>query len=229
MKRANKVRKCGKAGCLTHPGHVLTGHLVYGAVNGMKKCNVCNKILPINMFMRDVSNADGVRGYCNPCRNAKRRYQLHQAGRTHPMEQNRSCANFLGVVVAERALSRFFDNIHRMPFGNPGYDFVCGKGYKIDVKSSCLRSNNGISRAKWSFDIRRNKIADYFLCLAFDSRDNLAPLHVWLIPGNVISNHSTFSITNSVDPLKKWREYEHSLDRVMVCCHEIRASKTKVC
>lgn len=52
-----------------------------------------------------------------------------------PLGENRSCASFLGVCVAEKVLDGYFDNLVRMPYGNVGYDYVCGKGFKIDVKT----------------------------------------------------------------------------------------------
>jgi hypothetical protein len=137
------------------------------------------------------------------------------------MQDAKDCSAFLGVVVAERVLSTFFTNIQRMPYGNPGYDFRCGKGFKIDVKSGCRKTREG-SADQWHFEIRLNKTADYFLCLAFDNRESLNPEHVWLIPGNVVNNKQLLSISES--RIDKWLQFEHSTSKVIICCHKLRGA-----
>ena len=76
---------------------------------------------------------------------------------------NKSCSNYLGIVISERILSDIFENVVTMPPNNKGYDFICNSGKKIDVKSSCKTKLNG-----WNFYINKNKIAEYFLCLALN-------------------------------------------------------------
>lgn len=139
------------------------------------------------------------------------------------MNKATECSAFLGIYVAERALSKFFDNITRMPYSNPDYDFICGKGFKIDVKSSCLHHHTG--NPYWLFNIKKNVVADYFLYLAFDSRESLEPQHVWLIPGDVVNTKQTNGITNTVTAMKKWEKYERPLDRVVMCCSEMRLAE----
>jgi hypothetical protein len=102
-----------------------------------------------------------------------------------------------------------------MPNNNPGYDFVCNRGYRVDVKSACL----GI-RGRWTFNINRNKIADYFLMLAFDNRADLNPKYMWLIPGDVVSNKVGIDVAATT--LTKWREYELPLDKVVSCCNVLK-------
>lgn len=133
---------------------------------------------------------------------------------------NTGCATYLGVHVAERLLADVFDNIDRMPNNNPGFDFICGGGYKIDVKAVCLRKN----RRQWSFTIGYNTIADYFLCLAFDNRNDLNPLHIWLIPGYVINHRSTANISEGT--IDRWSKYEMTdkLDKIKTCCNIMRTS-----
>lgn len=131
---------------------------------------------------------------------------------------NRSCSSFLGVHVAERVLSRVFKNVERMQNGNPGFDFMCSRGKKIDVKSSTLHAHNNVSR--WSFTIARNKIADFFLCIAFDNREDLNPLHIWLLPGNVVKDISNLSIY--FHTLNDWSDYELSIKRTVDCCEAMR-------
>ena len=53
----------------------------------------------------------------------------------------KSCPAYLGIHIAEQVLSKVFKNIKMMPMHNPGYDFICNHGKKIDVKSSCIQKN----------------------------------------------------------------------------------------
>ena len=132
-------------------------------------------------------------------------------------KNNKSCGDYLGIHISERILSHIYPNVQRMPHNNQGYDFICGKGFRVDVKSSCLRTQ---WQGNWVFHIGKNKIADYFLCLAFDDRKHLNPQHVWLIPGNVINNLTGASI--AISTLDKWKQYEQPLNEIITCCDSIR-------
>ena len=105
---------------------------------------------------------------------------------------NKSCATWLGDRT-EMILMNMFNHVEKMPINNPGYDFKCGQGYMVDAKSGCLVKN----RYSWSFDIRRNTTPDFFLCLGFDNRQDLNPLHVWMIPGHVLNHLKSASISKS--------------------------------
>jgi len=151
----------------------------------------------------------------------KRRLQSERGRRKRgerSYKENRKCASFLGVAVAEQVLSHVFKNVVRMPYGNAGYDLICNRGYKVDVKSSCSRKNG-----RWVFSINYNIIADYFLCLAFDNRDDLNPLYAWLIPGNNISHLSGTMISETT--LDKWDEYKLDIEKVLACCNVMRADR----
>ena len=153
----------------------------------------------------------------NKCRERERRHRYKHGGK--PASENKQCAVFLGVHVAEQVLSKVFKNVKRMPYGNKGYDFICNKGKRIDVKSSCTETRDKRSDG-WGFSIKRNQIADYFLCLAFDNREHLTPLHIWLIPGNII-NHLT-GLTMSESTLSKFDEYKLNINKVVACCDTIK-------
>lgn len=153
------------------------------------------------------------------------RNRRHIRGENLPMSESKRCSSYLGVYIAERVLSKFFDHIERMPYGNPGYDFICGRGFKIDVKSSCLRIFNTHKRTPaWHFGLDQNIVADYFLCLGFDNRENLEPCHVWLIPGPVINHLILLAISSNPNTLKKWVQYEKPLDKVIACCNVLRST-----
>lgn len=211
-------------------------------------CRVCDTPLIVgeNITQNSVAHYDYV---CQPCnrehqreynhahREQKQKYHReynrvhrehkttyqreynHRTGRHQPMSKNRNCASFLGVSVAEHVLSRVFKHVERMPFGNPGYDFICGGGYMIDVKSACrhVQENN---RDRWMFRINKNQIADYFLCLAFDNREDLNPEHIWLIRGGDINDHISTSISESA--LHKWDKYQLEIDKVISCCDTMK-------
>jgi hypothetical protein len=136
-----------------------------------------------------------------------------------PMSKNRSCSSFLGCHVAEQVLSKTFKNVELMPPNNPGYDFICNHGMKIDVKSSCIHNQKGCS-PYWQFNIKKNKIADYFLCIAFDNRIDLNPLHLWLIPGNTLNHSSSARIALST--ILKWIEFELDAVNVVKCCDSMK-------
>jgi len=140
------------------------------------KCSRCGKEIPDSMFSLNKKNV-GRRGRSSWCKVCHTRYinEYRYANNIRrPLQEAKDSASYLGVYVAERVLSKYFDNIIKMPYGNPGYDFICGKGFKIDVKSACLYYQRGCY-PYWEFHIKRNNAADYFLCLGFDSRDMLNP------------------------------------------------------
>jgi hypothetical protein len=106
-----------------------------------------------------------------------------------------------------------------MPYGNIGFDFICCRDKKIDGKSSC-RHCSKTQADNWLFAIDHNHIADYFLCLAFNNRDDLEPEHIWLIPGNDVNDRAGIGI--SVTTLGRWSQYEQPLDNVLACCNVLK-------
>lgn len=149
--------------------------------------------------------------------------RLHANGKVRPMSEAKDCSMYLGVFVAERALSKYFNHVKRMPYSNPGYDFECDRGFKIDAKSACLYNYNHEKRtAAWYVRIRKNVVADYFMVLLFNNRNDLEPMHLYLIPGRAINHLDTLSITNSPRSLARLAQYERPLDKVVSCCSEMR-------
>lgn len=146
----------------------------------------------------------------------RNRYYL---GGGKPMSENKSCSSYLGCHVAERVLSKIFKGVKVMPPNNHGYDFICRTGKKIDVKSSCLVVNKG-KRRSWGFAINKNTAADFFLCIAFDNRDDLTPLYLWLLPGNVVNHLTRTSI--SISTIDRWDAYRIEIDKVTECCDSMK-------
>lgn len=138
------------------------------------------------------------------------------------MITNKECTQYLGIYIAESVLFKVFDNVQRTIYGNPGFDFICNKGYKIDSKSSCIRDNI------WRFIINKNEIPDYFLLLAFDNRENLNPIHIWLIKadeiirGRKLNKFSGLGISSThTEEFKKY-EINDKLDRIKEECNKFK-------
>lgn len=157
--------------------------------------------------------------YQNIIRKDKQKHKQNEQEnkRTHgPMSKNRDCPNYLGIHIAEKLVAKYFKNPFRMPWSNPGYDFICSNGFKIDVKSAILTT----SKNRWLFLINKNKIADYFLCLAYDNRNDLNLLHVWLFPGPDINNKRILSSIPST--ISKWFQYEKPIGDMKGCCDTLK-------
>jgi hypothetical protein len=200
-----------------------------------KNCIICNEELTSNNCNIHISGKQKGKfyPYCKQCGSKKgsewskhnlekRRKISHEKYGILPLNDKRSGGGYLGIYIAEKVLSKFFDNIKQMPYRNPGYDYICRNGFKIDVKSSTEHNNKKSKYNFWTFNILYNQIADYFLCLAFDNINNLNPLHIWLIPGKDINNKCRIDIYNNEHGLLKYKKYEKSLDKVIVCCNKMK-------
>jgi len=142
--------------------------------------------------------------------------RAHRKAGELPMSKNKKCSLYFGIHINERLLRLKFNDVEVMPPGNPGYDFVCNHGKKIDSKAGCILKN----RNGWLFHINHNTIADYFLLVAYDNRKDLNPLHIWLIPGYVLNHLVGASISPST--IDKWAEYEQDISEVIICCDTIK-------
>ena len=136
------------------------------------------------------------------------------------MWKNKKCPQYLGIAVAERLISHLFKDVVRMPNGNPGFDFICAKNMKIDIKSACITMHFDNKNPNWRFAINKNQTADYFLLLAFDTRESLEPLHQWLIPGDILNHRMSSSISPST--ISKWSSYEQPVSPAQICCNIIK-------
>jgi hypothetical protein len=111
------------------------------------------------------------KGYDNY--NDRRNENDWEKGKRLPMSINEDCSLYIGVYIGEIRISEIFDNVKIMPPNNIGFDWICGKGYRIQVKTTTLTDG------RWPFCIRYNDRTDYFLLVALDI--NLSPTHLWLI------------------------------------------------
>lgn len=67
-----------------------------------------------------------------------------------------------------------------------------------------------------------NKTADFFMCLAFDNRIDLNPLHIWLLPSYKVKHLKGTGI--SITTIDKWDKYRLSTDKIISCCDILRGS-----
>lgn len=138
------------------------------------------------------------------------RYCSHKRGDSLPLSESKDTSLYLGVYIAENILSEIFENVTKMDYGFSGYDVICKRNYKIDVKSSCFNKRE----KRWIFTIRKNKLADYFLLIAFDNRENLEIKHMWLIGANEVvkrrklNEFHNFTIMNRDFILNNLLKYE---------------------
>lgn len=177
---------------------------------GNKHCSRCNVVLPLAYEYKMCSE-------CQTYFRVRGRYYTHSKGLNQSYEENKSCGLYLGVYIAEQILSNYFNSMEKAPMHTKGYDFICGNGFKIDVKSSSRRlSNRG--KKVWQFDLRRNQIADYFLLIAFSEREHLTPLHVWLVPSNLYRERQKIGISDNSKSLDRWKQYEKPIARVIEKC-----------
>lgn len=192
-------------------------------IDNVKLCNGCGKIKPLHNFYiyKNGKQKGQIILPCKQCHSAYSIKYKHTKGIHKPMSENKECASYLGVVIAEKALLEFYNNIKRMPYGNPGFDFECDRLYKIDIKSSCLYYPKDHTPC-WTIHIRKNIIANYFLCLLFNNRKDLTPMYVLLIPGKLVNNKVSITIPNSTKSLAKWNKFMKPLDSVINCCNKLK-------
>ena len=193
----------------------------------IKKCRKCGKELTDeNWSPSGRKRGDRICKYCkreqvrlwrkeNPDKVRVEWTRQHRKNGHLPMSENKDSPSFLGVYVNEMLIRHRFKEIKVMPYGYPGYDFICNKNMKIDAKSACLDKNG-----HWLFVIRRNTIADYFLCVAYDDREHLNIMHVWLIPGRDVNRFTGISISPST--IHKWDKYIYGIEGFSMCCNEMK-------
>lgn len=149
---------------------------------------------------------------CHKDMEHKRKYireWRHTNGIQLPMDVNTDCAHYLGTIVAERQYGRIilpeiFGGIEQeMSYGNPWYDFLVKGNIKVDVKSCCLREMKGW--IGWEPHVRFNSVTDYFVILAFDDRENLHLVHIWMIGKNEIIRGDKFYNRGSIKITNKYR------------------------
>jgi hypothetical protein len=190
-----------------------------GVTEVLSTCRTCGNVLPFSEMSHDKYYKSGHRGICKRCYANYASLRLHTSGKVLPYNVTKEGSSYLGIHIAERLLSKVFNNVERMPMCNRGYDFICGKGKRIDSKCSTEKHEHGHC-TRWRFDIEKNTTADYFACIAFDNRVDINPLYFWLIPGHKINHLRCFTI--SISTIDKWDIYRQPIDRMLKCCTSMR-------
>ena len=186
-----------------------------------KKCRICGDDLVVGENWR-LSMRKSYNYICKTCHNKRSRIWLRSyrermlldgitnnriSGR-NLVSNNRSGVSYMGICVAGDLLRRCYKHVQAVVNNKYAYKFVCDHDKFIDVKSSCLGKN-----WMWLFSTRRNTVVDFFICVAFDDRDDPNVMHVWMIPGEKLNPFMSASISpSSVD---KWSEYEQDIDEIL--------------
>lgn len=141
------------------------------------------------------------------------------------MYKNKTCSNYLGIVVAERLIKHLFNDVEMMPYGHPGYDMICNKGKKINVKASTIHieQSKNLTTNFWQFRIGYNKECDFFLCMSFDNVEDINPLIAWMIPVNETNENSSIQI--SATTIHKWDKWKMDLNNAQTCCDLMKGTK----
>ena len=137
------------------------------------------------------------------------------------MYENKLCPAYLGIVIGERLIRHLFKDVEIMPFGFSGYDMICNKGKKIDVKTACIGLQN-VKYPRWEFHIDYNTTADFFILVAFDNIEMLNLLHIWMIPGHILNNQSGAQI--SLSTIHKWDKWKMDINDAQICCNKMKKS-----
>lgn len=123
----------------------------------------------------------------------------YKTGRQTPAEDSPECSLYFGIYIAENYIIRTFDNPIKMPPGNPGFDWICNKGLKIESKARCLR----LDRNQFTFTIDWNNIADWFIFSGWNNRESLKPLFILafhkndIVRGKQFWKRDSLTITNT--------------------------------
>ena len=206
-----------------------------------KKCSKCNETKSLDEFYNESKSKDGKGRYCKDCNKKRGEYytkhnyenralireqmikNYHFGGgrerRGHQsMYKNKSCSQYLGIVAAERLVKHLFNDVEMMPPNFHGYDLICNRGKKIDVKASTthIRKNKNSIVNRWQFSINCNKDCDYFLCMAFDNIKELNPLIAWMIPGNEVNDQGGIAISSTT--IQRWDKWKMDLSNAQACC-----------
>ena len=139
------------------------------------------------------------------------------------MTKNKKCPQFLGISIGGHLCKHHFKDVEVMPRNRRGYDIVCNKGKKIDVKISCATFTENRKNQSFHFRIEKNKIADYFILIALDNGKDINILNLWIVPGHEVNNKS--NITTSLKTMHKWNKWKRDIKEIKICQNVVDESK----
>lgn len=166
------------------------------------------------------------------------RYREHNreyswiTGRTNPLEFDEEL--HFGDITEEffkEFLLNCFESVRRTGYNDDGIDYFCNnpqeefigkypqfrlernKKYNIQHMARCLRYRQNRT-PNWNYYVNYNDKVDYFILSAWDDKDDLNILHVWIFhKDDIIGDkkfwkRENFTITNLVTKLKEFDKYE---------------------
>lgn len=166
------------------------------------------------------------------CYNEYMEVRKYYPGMPDPYKENRRIKQFIGYV-GENGILQLFEGSKKMKRNNPGYDIICPRGYKLDVKTSVLSRFNTLL-----FKIDKNQIADYFILVAFDNVIDLKPINVWVLKSDdtlrdrFIKNIDHISIFNDPKSRKLLDKFSRidKLEELKKVCEEFsKHSSVEIC
>ena len=194
----------------------------YGSLHTMSICKRHGlQEFRINIYKQHGTNYIKKSKHCLLC-NTNSRNNIHTSNVA-------GCKQFTGLYIAEGVLSKVFNTMIKAP-PNYRYDFICGKGLKIDSKCSLMRINRGNG---WNFNISKNTFPDIFCLIALENtiknvEYNPSPKYVWLIPGDAIidgrslNNRQGFSVSpTTISKLEQYRRTDME-GRIIKCCDKLK-------
>ena len=122
---------------------------------------------------------------------------------------NSDCPPTFCDFIGENYVMKVIENPVRMPHNNPGFDWECSNGEKIDHKGTCLSFNR-----RWVFRIVYNNVASRFILSAWENVECSKPTHVWIfqrdqiVRGKRFFRRGTFIVPNDPGSLKELEKYE---------------------
>lgn len=159
--------------------------------------------------------------------NERRKEWRHETGRQFPLEDSEEYSVWFGEFV-ENLMINYYPGAKKMPYGNPGFDFLWkdkyGKELKIQNKGRCLYY--GFGTPICIFPIRYNNIADIFILSVWNNRKDLNPLLalefkkcdlVKLKGLGMIEfwNRENFSFNYTPDKLEQFKDHQIDICRLI--------------
>jgi hypothetical protein len=203
------------------------------------------------MYLRCIKNAEKkgitIKEYQKSCE-----YEYKRG--LGSIEDNKDCGRYFGEYIERKYVFQIFedpvpfefpkDELGRITDNRKPYDYLCCKGLKLKHISSCIREDKshiqkltGEKLPYFAYAIRRNKIPDQFVLSAWDNRESLKPLFVWIIKGKEmfqtqISNkpfweRDTFTIYFNSKGINKMKKYEvtDKLEKLKEVCRLSKGEK----
>lgn len=108
--------------------------------------------------------------------------------------------------VEFKKLVPFAENQNYIKFQSK-FDFLVS-GEKVDIKASKAHQGSKHFIAKrWAFSVKKQEFcADFIVCFAFNDDG----YRIFLIPGELVRNYQTISISENKESKSKWIQYEVS-------------------